>query len=786
MSVTAEITASPTFPAGTLVGIYEQRFYPGHTPITGKPPGVAPVKTATVLSNGELMVPGCEPERQYIAGAEVQEWRYISFIAPPAPAGGAATPEEVERLIHEAEVRGEQRAREGPPWYMATANPGVDMTGAADSGTALMTAAQSAINKKLGLMIPGGALLLNSTPFDTSLLDFSPVEKGGAISWEIYCSASLRIRGGALTGTKPVISLNAPPGKFFTSCRFWLPLIEGYEHSGPGVLLRAMVDSFLEIGGIYFAGKGLWMEGIVPGLTQPCGNNEVHLQASVANTIGVHLESVNESAQCTANSLYLGQINANAIAVQTDSETALGSERQSRENFIQIRAQEINEVVCGSLDFAPSNKWQIDYSEQNGPSRLGPGYIVGNGMPSPGPAYVRGFITDGLINGELQIGGEPMNLIHLPEHGCDILNSALEAGKVPGIEPNVLPASGEPFVNRYERPLKLYIAPSAGNPQGSQTFVTINGINYPITAPIPENELTTIPRKKETLKVGAEKNVSFLALTGARQKGWYIGRQVKVLGGSKGGTAGGALTVGSTYYIATGSGIGAHSFAITATETGAGIAMKETEELELEVLPDKPSITSGSNRLVQAHALRDGYYSNVVGAVNTGARLVKLLGGSGGGTAGGKLTMGNTYFIKAMGEEKQKGEVSVGSKVMKGLTSTAKMHEGETRITAGPNVIPNAVVAKILSATEIEMNYASVSGGSGTEYTFMNPGEYTISASERSAAIVMAATEELEMELLVSTVRGAYAQYFDMLPGQVMIPTYETLLRPAMRLVLGA
>jgi len=85
VAITAEITASPTFPAGTVVNIYEERYFPG-VPITGKAPGIAPVKTATVASNGSLAIPGCEYERQYVAGAEVAGvWRYIAFTAPPQP-----------------------------------------------------------------------------------------------------------------------------------------------------------------------------------------------------------------------------------------------------------------------------------------------------------------------------------------------------------------------------------------------------------------------------------------------------------------------------------------------------------------------------------------------------------------------------------------------------------------------------------------------------------------------------------------------------------------------------
>jgi hypothetical protein len=86
VAIAAEITASPTFPAGTVVGIYERRFFPGGTPVTGVAPGVPPIKTATVDTRGELTIPGCEPERQYVAGAAVAGvWRYINFIAPPAP-----------------------------------------------------------------------------------------------------------------------------------------------------------------------------------------------------------------------------------------------------------------------------------------------------------------------------------------------------------------------------------------------------------------------------------------------------------------------------------------------------------------------------------------------------------------------------------------------------------------------------------------------------------------------------------------------------------------------------
>jgi len=86
VAVTAEITASPTFPAGAVVNIYEERYFPG-TPVAGKPPGpIAAVKTATVAANGSLTIPGCEPEREYVAGAEVGgAWRYVSFFAPPLP-----------------------------------------------------------------------------------------------------------------------------------------------------------------------------------------------------------------------------------------------------------------------------------------------------------------------------------------------------------------------------------------------------------------------------------------------------------------------------------------------------------------------------------------------------------------------------------------------------------------------------------------------------------------------------------------------------------------------------
>jgi len=87
VAITAEITASPTFPAGAVVNIYEERYFPGGAPITGKPPGpITPVKTATVAANGSLTIPGCEYERQYVAGAAVEgTWRYISFTAPPQP-----------------------------------------------------------------------------------------------------------------------------------------------------------------------------------------------------------------------------------------------------------------------------------------------------------------------------------------------------------------------------------------------------------------------------------------------------------------------------------------------------------------------------------------------------------------------------------------------------------------------------------------------------------------------------------------------------------------------------
>jgi hypothetical protein len=72
------------------VGIYDSRYFPGGTPVTGKAPGVPPVKSATVAANGSLSVPECEELRRYIAGAEVAGiWRYIGFIAPePAPVAG--------------------------------------------------------------------------------------------------------------------------------------------------------------------------------------------------------------------------------------------------------------------------------------------------------------------------------------------------------------------------------------------------------------------------------------------------------------------------------------------------------------------------------------------------------------------------------------------------------------------------------------------------------------------------------------------------------------------------
>jgi hypothetical protein len=84
VTVTAEITASPTFPAGTSLNIYEGRSFPGGTPIYGQAPGIAANKTASVSSTGMATIPECEPERRYIAGATVAgTWRYIGFIAPP-------------------------------------------------------------------------------------------------------------------------------------------------------------------------------------------------------------------------------------------------------------------------------------------------------------------------------------------------------------------------------------------------------------------------------------------------------------------------------------------------------------------------------------------------------------------------------------------------------------------------------------------------------------------------------------------------------------------------------
>jgi hypothetical protein len=82
--VTAEISASPTFPPGAEVQIYEQRFFPGYTPVTGVAPGpITAVKVGYVASNGELAIPELEPERKYVAGANVAgTWRYISFAAP--------------------------------------------------------------------------------------------------------------------------------------------------------------------------------------------------------------------------------------------------------------------------------------------------------------------------------------------------------------------------------------------------------------------------------------------------------------------------------------------------------------------------------------------------------------------------------------------------------------------------------------------------------------------------------------------------------------------------------
>lgn len=82
--------ASPTFPPGSQVGIYRRRSFPGPGPLTGQPPGIAPVQNVMVMSNGMVEIDGLDAETPYVAGAEVNGvWRYIGFLTgSPAEAAG--------------------------------------------------------------------------------------------------------------------------------------------------------------------------------------------------------------------------------------------------------------------------------------------------------------------------------------------------------------------------------------------------------------------------------------------------------------------------------------------------------------------------------------------------------------------------------------------------------------------------------------------------------------------------------------------------------------------------
>lgn len=107
MAVSFLLTASPTFPAGSSVGIYALLSFAGGPPKAGLPPLAPRLQLVTVEAPGRTTVAGLEAETAYVAGAEVQgSWRYVTFTtgaeAPGSGAGGLSLAE-VEALIDSAE-----------------------------------------------------------------------------------------------------------------------------------------------------------------------------------------------------------------------------------------------------------------------------------------------------------------------------------------------------------------------------------------------------------------------------------------------------------------------------------------------------------------------------------------------------------------------------------------------------------------------------------------------------------------------------------------------------------
>lgn len=92
MAVSFTLTASPVFPAGTLISAYARRDFAGGAPTIGQVPGGALVTaTALVDEHGRAQLEGLMPEAGYFAGAEVGGvWRWV-FFTTNAETGGTTT-----------------------------------------------------------------------------------------------------------------------------------------------------------------------------------------------------------------------------------------------------------------------------------------------------------------------------------------------------------------------------------------------------------------------------------------------------------------------------------------------------------------------------------------------------------------------------------------------------------------------------------------------------------------------------------------------------------------------
>lgn len=111
-TVAFRLTASPTFPTGTTLNLYERSAFPG-SPVAGRAPGgITPMRTASVDANGYATFTGLEPETGFVCAGQVNgEWRYVSFSTEGEPlltgevAGGGSsglTQAEVRTIAQEA------------------------------------------------------------------------------------------------------------------------------------------------------------------------------------------------------------------------------------------------------------------------------------------------------------------------------------------------------------------------------------------------------------------------------------------------------------------------------------------------------------------------------------------------------------------------------------------------------------------------------------------------------------------------------------------------------------